>query len=102
MQIVLGGCRGAGLHVSRGTGVQGYIGKEGQPSADSNIKVAGIGRRERTSTVKVKVFICLRCRFDVKVKVLVKVFENESGWLFTISALLDHQHNERQPDQQDF
>ena len=60
MQIVWGGCRGAGLHVSRGTGVQGYIGgqgKEGQPSADSNIKVAGIGRRERPSTVKVKVFI---------------------------------------------
>ena len=62
MQIVWGGCRGAGLHVSRGTGVQGYIGKEGQPSADSNIKVAGIGRRERPSTVKVKVFYFLRCR----------------------------------------
>ena len=34
--------------------------------------------------------------------VKVKVFENESCWVFTISALLDHQYNERHPDQQDF
>ena len=51
MQIVWGGCRGAGLHVSRGTGVQGYIGKEGQPSADSNIKVAGFRRRPMATDV---------------------------------------------------